>query len=140
MIFDTHAHYDDERFDEDREELLLSLKDKGIGNVVNVGASVASTKKTFEIVKDVYKRQVIKCFDCQICLITHYRDILVYISDFINTDIDMKMIKVVVECASHCVYSVNKRLFIKFGFWDTCGEFISACSAVNDTLAALLFE
>ena len=51
MIFDTHAHYDDERFDEDREELLLSLKDKGIGNVVNVGASVASTKKTFEIVK-----------------------------------------------------------------------------------------
>ena len=52
MIFDTHAHYDDERFDEDREELLLSLKDKGIGNVVNVGASVASTKKTFEIVKE----------------------------------------------------------------------------------------
>ena len=52
MIFDTHAHYDDERFDEDREELLLSLKDKGIGTVVNVGASVASTKKTFEIVKE----------------------------------------------------------------------------------------
>ena len=49
MIFDTHAHYDDERFDEDREELLLSLKDKGIGTVVNVGASVVSTKKTFEI-------------------------------------------------------------------------------------------
>ena len=43
MIFDTHAHYDDERFDEDREELLLSLKDKGIGNVVNVGACVSST-------------------------------------------------------------------------------------------------
>ncbi len=39
MIFDTHAHYDDERFDEDREELLKSLKDKNVGAVVNVGAS-----------------------------------------------------------------------------------------------------
>ena len=51
MIFDTHAHYDDERFDEDREELLLSLRDKGVGTVVNVGASVESTKKTFELAK-----------------------------------------------------------------------------------------
>jgi TatD DNase family protein len=51
MIFDTHAHYDDESFDEDREELIFSLKNKGVGTVVNVGASVASTKKTFEIVK-----------------------------------------------------------------------------------------
>ena len=51
MIFDTHAHYDDESFDEDREELLFSLKNKGVETVVNVGASVASTKKTFEIVK-----------------------------------------------------------------------------------------
>lgn len=58
MIFDTHAHYDDESFDEDREELLFSLKNKGVETVVNVGASVASTKKTFEIVKkyDFYVR------------------------------------------------------------------------------------
>ena len=27
MIFDTHAHYDDEQFDQDREELLASMKD-----------------------------------------------------------------------------------------------------------------
>ena len=31
MIFDTHAHYDDEQFDEDRRELLGSMKDKGVG-------------------------------------------------------------------------------------------------------------
>ena len=30
MIFDTHAHYDDEAFEEDREALLESLKDGGI--------------------------------------------------------------------------------------------------------------
>ena len=39
MIFDTHAHYDDHRFDEDREEVLRSLRPAGIGCVLNVGAS-----------------------------------------------------------------------------------------------------
>lgn len=38
MIFETHAHYDDEKFDPDRKELLLSLPQKGIGRVINVGA------------------------------------------------------------------------------------------------------
>ena len=29
MIFDTHAHYDDEAFDEDREQLLAAFKENG---------------------------------------------------------------------------------------------------------------
>lgn len=48
-IFDTHAHYDDEAFDEDREELLSGLPTEGIGRVVNVGASLASCKKCVEL-------------------------------------------------------------------------------------------
>ena len=48
-IFDTHAHYDDEAFAEDREELLLSLPSQGIGRVVNVGSSLDSCKKTLEL-------------------------------------------------------------------------------------------
>ena len=42
MIFDTHAHYDDERFDADREELLAGLPAAGIGRVVNIASSVKS--------------------------------------------------------------------------------------------------
>lgn len=42
MIFDTHAHYDDEAFDSDREELLRSLPGAGVGRVVNIAASVQS--------------------------------------------------------------------------------------------------
>ncbi len=38
MIFDTHAHYDSREFDEDRDELIASLPEHGIGRVVNVGA------------------------------------------------------------------------------------------------------
>lgn len=49
MIFESHAHYDDEAFEEDREELLVSLKEHGIGNVINVGASLASCKTTLEM-------------------------------------------------------------------------------------------
>ena len=43
-IFDTHAHYDDEAFDEDREQLLGELKKAGIAGVVNVAASLSSCK------------------------------------------------------------------------------------------------
>ena len=42
MIFDTHAHYDDEAFDRDREELLESLPGAGIGTVVNIASSPES--------------------------------------------------------------------------------------------------
>lgn len=50
MIFDTHAHYDDEAFDGDRETLLASLKDQGIEAVVNIGASLETSKNTLELV------------------------------------------------------------------------------------------
>ena len=36
MYFDSHAHYDDKKFNEDREELLLNLKNHNVGYVVNV--------------------------------------------------------------------------------------------------------
>lgn len=49
MIFDSHAHYDDHAFDEDREELLASLKEYGVGTVVNVGASLKGVRRTIEL-------------------------------------------------------------------------------------------
>lgn len=48
-IFDTHAHYDDEAFSDDREELLRRLPEEGIAKVVNVGASIASCQTTIEL-------------------------------------------------------------------------------------------
>ena len=42
MIFDTHAHYDDKQFDEDRAELLNSMQAAGVGTIVNASATVAS--------------------------------------------------------------------------------------------------
>ncbi len=48
-IFDTHAHYDDMAFDEDRDDLLAGLPENGIARVVNVGASLASCERTIEL-------------------------------------------------------------------------------------------
>lgn len=45
MIFDTHAHYDDEQFDEDRDSLLCSMQEGGVGTIVNAGSNVASWEK-----------------------------------------------------------------------------------------------
>lgn len=44
MIFDTHTHYSDERFDLDRQELLSGMSDRGVGRIVEVGAGIASTR------------------------------------------------------------------------------------------------
>ena len=44
LIFDTHSHYDDEAFEADRHQLLTELCTKGIGNVVNVGADMETSR------------------------------------------------------------------------------------------------
>lgn len=51
MIFETHAHYDDKAFDEDREALVKSLPEKGIGTVINIGSSLESVKRTVELMQ-----------------------------------------------------------------------------------------
>ena len=51
MIIDTHAHYDDEAFDADREALLASMHDGGIEKIVNVCASVDGLHDTVELME-----------------------------------------------------------------------------------------
>ena len=43
-IFDSHAHYDDDAFDADRETLLSALPEQGIGLLMNPGCSLASSR------------------------------------------------------------------------------------------------
>lgn len=43
QIFDAHAHYDDDAFDTDREELLLSLKEKNVDKIVNAGVDIKTS-------------------------------------------------------------------------------------------------
>ncbi len=49
LIFDSHAHYDDEQFDIDRDILLKSLEKEGVSYVVNVGASMESSRSSVKL-------------------------------------------------------------------------------------------
>ena len=49
MLFDSHAHLNDERFDEDREELISSLNEKGVDLVVNPGACMKTSAESVEL-------------------------------------------------------------------------------------------
>lgn len=49
MYFDTHAHYDDEQFDCDRDEFLSRLPENGVELVVDPGSNLASSEKAIEI-------------------------------------------------------------------------------------------
>ncbi|WHH57058.1 TatD family hydrolase [Petroclostridium sp. X23] len=49
MFFDSHAHYDDERFDIDREKLLDGMKNAGVDYVLNAAANVISSKECIKL-------------------------------------------------------------------------------------------
>ena len=49
MIFESHAHYDSEQFDEDRHELLMSMPENGVGTIINSGANWDSVTEVVEM-------------------------------------------------------------------------------------------
>lgn len=49
MIFDSHAHYDDKQFGEDRDELLSSMEQNRVTKIVNVGSSIESSKRAIAL-------------------------------------------------------------------------------------------
>ncbi|MCH1981640.1 TatD family hydrolase [Ruminococcus sp. OA3] len=51
MIFESHAHYDDEAFDADREELLGMMRDHGVEYIVNASASVRGLYATVKLME-----------------------------------------------------------------------------------------
>lgn len=51
QLFDTHAHYNDEKFEIDREEIVQAIYDSGVTKLVNAGYSLESSKKALEIAK-----------------------------------------------------------------------------------------
>ncbi len=51
MLFDSHAHYDDHRFDRDRDELLSQMRQCGVGRILNAGCDLASSRASVELAK-----------------------------------------------------------------------------------------
>lgn len=51
MIFETHAHYDSEQFDPDRDSLIRTMHDHGIERIINVCAEVENWHRTVELME-----------------------------------------------------------------------------------------
>lgn len=51
MYFDTHAHYDDEKFDENRDILIEEMHSNGVDYIINIGADMESSLKSMELAK-----------------------------------------------------------------------------------------
>ena len=49
IIYDTHAHYDDNSFDEDRENILSEIKSNGVALILNCSSSYESIEKTYNL-------------------------------------------------------------------------------------------
>ncbi len=48
-IFDSHAHYDDDKFNDDRENVINSLKEAGVTKVINIGCDIATSNNSIEL-------------------------------------------------------------------------------------------
>ena len=51
-LFDTHCHYNDESFDQDREEIIKSTYEAGVTSVVCIGTNVNDSKYAVELAKE----------------------------------------------------------------------------------------
>lgn len=52
MIFDSHAHYDSEQFEKDREEVLSSMQENGVGTIVNCAADWDSVTEVVDLANE----------------------------------------------------------------------------------------
>ena len=48
-IFDSHAHYDDEKFNEDREEVIKSIYEEGITKCINIGCDIKTSENSIKL-------------------------------------------------------------------------------------------
>lgn len=51
-IFDSHAHYDDDRYDGIREELMEEMEKNGVDHIVNCGSSREGMRKSIELSRE----------------------------------------------------------------------------------------
>lgn len=52
MLFDSHAHIDDEKFDEDRLAVIARAKENGVGHFINVGADMESSRRSIKLAEE----------------------------------------------------------------------------------------
>jgi len=79
MLFDSHAHIDDEKFDIDREEVIQRAIDNGVTGIINVGASMESSARSIALAEEyegIYAAVGIHPHDAKDALDTDYEQLV----------------------------------------------------------------
>ena len=141
MIFETHAHYDDESFNDDREALIRSLPEKGIGRIINVGALIETTKTTLELAAQRYwfRRQMELARETNLPVIIHSRDAAADTMEVMKA-VHAEEIPGVIHC-----YSYSREMaqeFIKMGYYIGVGGVVTFKNAkkLKETVEAIPLE
>lgn len=50
-LFDTHSHYNDKQFDDDREDIIKLIYESGVEKAVVVGDNIENSKEAINIAK-----------------------------------------------------------------------------------------
>ena len=50
--FDSHAHYDDSKFDEDRQNIINEIYNEGVTKIISAGYSLESSKYAINLAND----------------------------------------------------------------------------------------
>ena len=53
MYFDTHAHYEDEKFMKNRDILIEEMHSNGVDYIINIGSDMDTSKKSIDLAKKV---------------------------------------------------------------------------------------
>ncbi len=109
--FDTHAHYDDEHFDEDREQIFNKIYKAGVTKCINIGCNIESSKKSIELAKK-YNFIYAMCGIHPNEISNSKKDILKDIDEIRNIVLDTIEGKNVIECVYDKDYKKDKSSII----------------------------
>lgn len=79
MLFDSHAHIDDEKFDADREQVIARALQQGVTGIINVGACMASSARSVALAEkyeNIYAAVGIHPHDAKDALETDYEQLI----------------------------------------------------------------
>ncbi|MDD4834758.1 MAG: TatD family hydrolase, partial [Lutispora sp.] len=51
MLFDTHAHLDDKKFDRDRDEIINQCREEGVSLILNAGSNLTTSVKSIGLAR-----------------------------------------------------------------------------------------
>ena len=136
-LFDSHAHYNDEKFDNDRKEIIEQTLKNGVSNFIVAGYNIESSKKALNIVKE-YKElySIVGISPNDIEDIKEDKDIdtnILEIEKLIKTDDNEKIVAVGEIGLDYYGNKENKELQ-KIIFKKQIELAIHTRDAINDTL------